>query len=360
MKNAFSVIAILCTTIISLISCSKNNNSPTSSSSSSSPNYVLDTNFLQGNWVVSDSAAKQSLTVYNLAADKTGAAYIATDKGIYRSIDNGTTWSLMNTTLGAQSVYSIAIDTINNYMYCTTLNGLMRSMDNGASWTKIDTGIYYDLNISANGTVYITSETNMNLYRSLQQGDSGTWSMADSGIPFDPGTTYINILSMASGRNGIEYAGTDQYLFHSTDNGTSWERSGSGTLPSRIFGALGADMNGNVFAGTDIQNGPPFTLYHSTDDGTSWTQALQVNDTYGRFVSISTLKGCVFAGTLTDVYASFDNGATWKTVDSIGLHVATQSFGGQISQLLVLPNGTLLLNISSTIYKLSRPIFKTT
>lgn len=98
-----------------------------------------------------------NVTIEDASVAEDGTIYIASrqNTGVYKSTDNGDSWTELATSI-ASSLWSIfAVD--NSTLIVGANNGIYRSTDGGASWTQVlDTDIDYvvtmDRNI--NGTIY--------------------------------------------------------------------------------------------------------------------------------------------------------------------------------------------------------------
>ena len=132
------------------------------------------------------------------------------DNGVYRSTNNGTSWT--QTSLTGECVNGLSISG-NNIYAGTAANGVYISTNAGVSWTKTSLGNQY------------------------------VWSVASSGSKVYAG----------SGGNGI---------FYSSNNGTNWTYIGLG---GRSVYAI--ELNGNnIFVGTDAG------FYKSSNNGVNWAQ----------------------------------------------------------------------------------------
>ena len=109
------------------------------------------------------------------------------------------------------------------------------------------------------------------------------------------------------------FAGTDSGVLISTDHGTTWTAINSGLGNTDVSCLI---LNGDtLFAGcssTDIINGHtmPAGLYFSTNNGASWSQSGLMNTPV---YSLATSGTNVLAGTLDGVLLSTDNGLTWNS-----------------------------------------------
>ena len=101
------------------------------------------------------------------------------------------------------------------------------------------------------------------------------------------------------------FAGTNGYgVYHSTDNGTSWNET---ELNYNVINSLAISGN-NIFAGSGISLSGE-GVFMSTNNGTSWTQTTLNNRTVN---SLAISGNNIFAGTYgSGVYLSTDNGTSW-------------------------------------------------
>lgn len=142
--------------------------------------------------------------------------------GVYKSIDNGVTWSVLAATQSGNPsqldsdfdyVFRLVADpavglTDPDVILAATVGGIYRTTDSGASWTRVlgaghDTQTYYaDVAVSSSGVFYATLgpglSTTSGLYRST---DGVNWAQIDTLnrldwmvlaiAPSDPNTVYM-------------------------------------------------------------------------------------------------------------------------------------------------------------------------
>ena len=253
-------------------------------------------------------------------------------QGVYRSTDDGETWSAVG--LKFMSVYALSIDQHNSIVAGTWQHGLYRSIDNGDNWASI---AFADSTIDALGvdmdTSVFAATRSGTVYRSTDHGN--TWT---SMTGFAPPVTFLtadargNILAgtidgvFRSGDGGITWtrfgfknktvnsilaepigcalaATAGEGIYRTEDDGGTWHRVNNG-LASTFVISICADPRGNIFAGT-WESG----LSKTTDGGGSWVLADMPE---ARVNSLGVgVTGAIFAGTGSGVYRSLD-GETWQ------------------------------------------------
>jgi len=119
-------------------------------------------------WTPRKISSTDFLEIYSLAINANGHIFAGADKNIFRSMDNGATWtSIANT---PAEVHSIVINS-KGHLFAGTL-GVLRSIDNGNSWTSVDEGLLgigfrvSTLVINANGCIFAGSDGG--IFRSIQ------------------------------------------------------------------------------------------------------------------------------------------------------------------------------------------------
>ncbi len=188
--------------------------------------------------------------------------------------------------------------------------GLYRSYDNGDSWSRIDgatTGFRStDIRAFTISSITIYAGTKNGIYRSINQGSD--WTIAGSTTN---GLTSISITSLAVGLNFSLYAGTiDGGLFRSTDNGTTWKSSSVGINTPAIT-ALNVIDNSTILAGT------PRGIFRSTNNGDTWTFSNRGIPEYVQITGFTGFGTSVYASTFgAGVFRSTDFGLTWTPVNT--------------------------------------------
>jgi len=230
------------------------------------------------------------------------------DDGVYRSTNNGASWSPVNTDLTTKSVTSLAV--AGPYLFAGTVGGgVFRSIDNGNSWKTFNLGLsnmsVYALSIV--GGTNIFAGTNAEVFYNSQiyssSIDSASWTQIFLG-----GGSLSTIRSIVT-NGAFIFVSTNNIVYRSSDGGMTWSAANSGITIASGIPTLAVN-------GTAVFAGGPGGVFRSTDNGVSWT--FVINGLYGPSPWVQTLAvsgGNLFAGTRNQgVYVSIDNGDHWSGV----------------------------------------------
>ncbi len=184
------------------------------------------------------------------------------DSVLYRSTNHGETWAVDNT-FGKNRIDCFARH--NNVILAGTKGGWIYRSDNGAAWKKLD-----DLKLSEDGWQYV--------------------------------------LSLAADKDGVFYAGTEEGVLRSADDGKTWELRDKG-LTEPIVTAL-------VIEGTDVYAGTDAGIFISEDKAATWRDA-NTGLTGAVVTDMQEHRGLILAATAgSGAYRTSDNGATWLPSDA--------------------------------------------
>jgi hypothetical protein len=195
---------------------------------------------------------------------RNGSAFLQ-GNGIYKSTDNGITWSVLTATQNntPQSfdnafdlIFNIEVNPVNGDLYVATFYGIFRSTDGGTSFTEVlsaEFDNFSDIHITSTGVIYAALDNdggNGGIYRTTD-GASGTWTnITDASFPSSYGRTVIhtapsneNILYILASGTPSAPVGHDfwKYTYVSGDgsgSGGTWVNR-SANLPN-IGGSVGS------------------------------------------------------------------------------------------------------------------------
>lgn len=266
--------------------------------------------------------------------------------GLLRSTNRGENWTKV-TTLPVENIICTYIE--GNDFYVGTNKGIFRSGDDGATWTALNTGLSDDAvySIVKSGSTWYAGMYQTGVYRSE---DAATWQPMNNGLTLlqvwgmyaTPTTVYAGthgngVFKMASTdttwaniKNGFEnadvrtfygegetvYVGSFNGILKSPDNGATWAAVG---LPRTVISSLttnGQSVFTGIFAGG---------VARTEDNGDTWNK---VNNGAMKTATIvqclATKDGSVFAGIYgtEGVYRTNNNGDTW-TITNNGLPAST-------------------------------------
>lgn len=187
-----------------------------------------------------------------------GNLYTGDDGGIYRSTDNGVTWSNISLNLVIGEFYRISGYQANNEMI---LGG---TQDNGQFLRASNTGDYNNVIPGYDGMDNIIDYSNPNiLYACIQNG--GLYKSTNAGNNFGGvavpvgGQWITPILQSTSNSNTIFY-GSNNGILRSTNGGTSWSNlggyNGAVALAISRFGGRLVATDGNLIKVCDNPNDP--------------------------------------------------------------------------------------------------------
>lgn len=230
--------------------------------------------------------------------------------GLYRSTDNGQTFSLYTNGMSASSIRMVARNPTSGHLFAATNgNGIFRSTDDGANWVAINTGItttqMNSVGLSPSGDLYASGDTK--IFRSTDNGANWTDLVAPSAAYWD--------FAFAGSSVFVSYAGSTAIgggVSVSTNNGSTWTSEPG--LPNIPFNRIIASGN-TVIAGC-LGRG----TFRSTATQALWGPWTQANE--GMFAvrvqellkeSFLRYNGISRDG---DVFSSSDQGATWISISS--------------------------------------------
>jgi hypothetical protein len=249
--------------------------------------------------------------------------------GVYRSTDNGTTWTAINTGLTSRNVSSVAV--IGSNLFAGTIRGVFRSTNCGASWMAVNTGLTTTdiAALGVSGTNLFAGTCGGGAF--VSSNDGASWTAVNTGLT----GTYVWCFT-ASGSD--LFAGTDSGAFRSTNDGASWTAINSGLTDSMMYQCVYdfAASGAHLFAATC--NG----VFMSTNSGTHWTPVNGgLPDDFPASALVVNGTDLIMASEwIPGIFRSTNNGTSWSALNTAGIDSYLYSFavcpdGAGGTQLLV-------------------------
>lgn len=177
-------------------------------------------------------------TIYFLSGDGDGmtTAY----SGVYKSTDNGTSWSATGTNLSVYRGRKLIMHPTNyQTLYLVSHDGIYRTTTGGSAWTTLRTGVYLDLEFKPGTPATMYASTYNEVFITTDEGNS--WNPMP-GLPALMGTRTILAVTPANPNYiYVLYGSTSDGMFgglYRSTNGSNF------SLMSNSPNILGGDDNG--------------------------------------------------------------------------------------------------------------------
>ncbi len=300
--------------------------------------------------------------------------------GVWRSRDNGATWTPLTDDQPSLAMGALAIDPTNpNIIYAGTGEahfsgdsyygaGLLKSTDGGATWTQITGPVsmsnpqspaflnasFHALAIDPTAPSTLFAATDEGLVSSASSvtdfapiGDRGIWKSTDGGLTWrnvnPPNLTTLNrsgtdVLIDPLNHNRVLAAIRDLGVYRSTAGGEpgTWEKLGSGLPASdieRIELAVGPSLapstNSTLYAAISRSSDTRLLgVFKSTDGGATWLQATTPAPTmnatyYALALSVDPVDANIvyygtigLTGAIGTLWRSKDGGLNWTSISN--------------------------------------------
>jgi|GEM_PF-4717304 len=297
--------------------------------------------------------------------------YSAVEGGVHHSGDRGDTWRSINAGLPNKPILSVAVAENGTIYAGTAGGGVFRSGDGGATWKAINNGLtkldIHALAINARGQLF-AGTSGGSIFRSTDDG-AGWEPMRGTGLMLRKGwgmhavnrkmpNTIVHALasslheatyffSMVTSYDAYLFAGTDDGIFRSEDNGDGWTPINKGLLNTNpesgatstiVHAIVMIAHHGHLFIGTDTG------IYRSTNRGGSWSPintGIPGTDPHSGF-STTVVRFLLsypdpkkpsrlhlVAGTDLGLFRSDNGGDRWEGIDGLGV-AAVRALAGAV------------------------------
>ena len=193
--------------------------------------FVLSTLISSAQW--SQVEGLEGGYLFDMVQIEWGSIYLAASHfgGVYKTTDNGSSWSLTDANLVGIEIRSITAS--GSTVILGTENGIYRSIDEGDNWTLSNASLtetdVFSV-ISSDMETFLAGTSN-GIFISIDDGS--TWSSSNTGIPAD---TKINDLELEGFPDYNDVAAaTSNGLYESTDGGVNWSQVTVTGAPSQEF-----------------------------------------------------------------------------------------------------------------------------
>ena len=232
------------------------------------------------------SSADSDIDILSIVVTSNNAILAGTWNGFY--LWDGTNWNAVTPTgiPADTAIRSIAI-MIDTTLFAGATGAIYKSSDNGNTWTGVSSGIPANAcitSIVASGNAIFAGSDSNGVFITANGGTS--WTAINSGLT----DTHISqLVTLGTKLFAVTLSG----VFVSNNNGTSWAADSSGLENINCF----VVVNNQLFAGTDDSG-----VYLSADSGGTWTPVSPEMPANTRIWSLAASSNNIFAGTSSGVW----------------------------------------------------------
>jgi Tol biopolymer transport system component/photosystem II stability/assembly factor-like uncharacterized protein len=210
------------------------------------------------NWSLSRSGLNDSnVAALAVAPSAPTTVYAATTGTVYKSTNSGGTWTATN--LNTITVQALAVDPTNSsVVYAGALAGIYKTTDGGSNWSQVyNSASCSSLAIDPTTPTTVYAGVQVGIVKSTNAGGNWTLSFA-SGL--------VRALAIDPTNPLIVYAGRTNGIVKTTNGGTNWNAANTGLTNTNVRSfAISASSPATIYAGTLAG------VFKSTNGGTNWS-----------------------------------------------------------------------------------------
>ena len=242
--------------------------------------------------------------VTSIAFNSMGDIFVGTTQsGIYRSTDGGANWDQKNNGLTNTDVYSLAIGP-NQDIFVGTTTGVFKSANNGEGWSYsgLSNSFVQSIVIDNNNEIFVTDFSGV----SQSTDGGGTWNAINNGLTSLPKTLALSPAASARGQQELYAGSTGGGVFKFDRLTQLWTAIAAGLTTTYVV-SLVVNYAGDVFAGTDLG------IFRLLAGSATWTQLAVQGLFYYYIASLAVNSlGHIFAcEDWGGIFRSLDNGNIW-------------------------------------------------
>ncbi len=258
-------------------------------------------------------------------------------------------------TLPDSSLYARVAVNSSGHVFTNLAGNVFRSTNNGDSWTAIGTNIDFHssstIGISREDHIYISGDDSNDSGRVYFSRDNGaTWTASD-----DSFVLVSEYYSFASDTSGNVYAGIYGYVYQSSDSGETWSYWDDGfPASSRANDLLFDETNNSLVVAFDS-----YGIYHREVTDTIWSQ---LGSTELNSICVTSLivndVGDYVAATQAGIYTYYRTSkvpdywtktwpelpdTSWEVVQYVVINQSGDIFAAAGSSIITCDNGSRIL-----------------
>ncbi len=225
------------------------------------------------------------------------------DRGLFRSLDAGSSWSLSRNGLTDSQISAIAVAPSSpTIVYGGTSGTVFKSTDAGVNWfaTNLNAAFVRALAVDPTNSSVVYAGSEAGVFKTTDGGSS--WTRLTSDITFS--------LAIDPGTPTVIYAGIVSGISKTTNGGGTW----TPVFSSGAVRALAIDPSNTSIVYGGRTNG----VLKTTDGGANWVSMNTglINLNVRTLAITSNAPGTIYAGTLGGVFKTTNAAANWSAANS--------------------------------------------